>query len=598
MGHRHRTAAAVKLAWFTPLGARSAIAEFSVHVTAALAEQVHVEIWAVDADARSHETPLVVHDARDAAASPRALDRFDAVVYNLGNFARYHGAIVETSRLRPGTVVLHDRTYHHLFREYWRERSHDARFAAVLAESYGDAGRDYALTAASPGPWDDEAAAAFSFLEEAVGNAEGVVVHSRSQAALVHAAWAGPLSTLFLPSYPSDWDAIAHRDERHGPRALLLTIGDVNPNKQIHLVLDALRRNEELARRVRYVVAGSYDGASRYFAQLQSLAESLDVDFRGYVSDAEFAALARQTDVFVNLRYPNSEGSSASLMRQLPYGKPVLAYSSGVYGEMPKGTLALVETLEPDAIATAITRLLDTPALAETIGERGRGWAEAHAPELYARRLLSFIESEVRPHRPLLGLADDVAVLLAEFGADRRLSVVDRLAEELATLAPVRQQFRRLTDDDVDDLAALFEANDLPAITETFDPFPLTRESAEDLLRRHRLDRFYGAFVDGKLSAFSMLRGWDEGYEVPSFGIFVDADSHGRGIGAALTRWTVEAARAAGAPRVRLSVYGRNERALSLYERIGFTVRSCEVVDRRDGREERIVMEKSFADER
>src|SRR4051794_17001199 len=107
MGHRDRTASAMKLAWFTPLSVRSAIAEFSVHVTAALAEHADVEIWAVDVDESSRETSLAVRDAADAATSPRALDRFDAVVYNLGNFARYHGTILETSRLRPGTVILH-----------------------------------------------------------------------------------------------------------------------------------------------------------------------------------------------------------------------------------------------------------------------------------------------------------------------------------------------------------------------------------------------------------------------------------------------------------------------------------------------------------
>ena len=586
----------MKLAWFTPLGVQSAIAEFSVEVTAALGEHADVEIWAADLHEASRATPLAVRDAADAATSPRALDRFDAVVYNLGNFAPYHGKIVEASRLRRGTTILHDRTYHHLFREYWREQQHDERFATAVSELYGEAGRDYALTTALPGPRDDEATAAFSFLEEAVGNAEGVVVHSRSHAALVRETWSGPLCTLFLPSYPSDWDADAHRDERRGATALLLTVGHVNPNKQIHLVLEALRRDEDLARRSRYVVAGPYDPASRYFGELQTLAGSAPVEFRGHVTDAELAALARQADVFVNLRYPNSEGSSASLMRQLPYGKPVLAYASGVYEEMPEGTLARVETLEPDAIATTLTRLLGDRALADSIGDRGRRWAQAFSPELYAERLLSFIESEVRPIRPLLDLADRVASVLAGFGTDRRLPVVDRLAEELATMGPPQAgpRFRRLAEADVDEVAALFEANDIPEVTETFDPFPLTREAAEDLLDRRRLDRFYGAFVGGRILAFSMLRGWDEGYEVPSFGIFVDAGSHGRGIGAALTRWTVEAARAAGAPRVRLSVYARNEQALGLYERIGFVVRSRDVVDRNGRPEERIVMEKAF----
>jgi [ribosomal protein S18]-alanine N-acetyltransferase len=149
---------------------------------------------------------------------------------------------------------------------------------------------------------------------------------------------------------------------------------------------------------------------------------------------------------------------------------------------------------------------------------------------------------------------------------------------------------RELGPDDAESLGALFEANDLPAVVDHFDPFPLTRATASELTDPRRRDHFYGAFLEDRLVGFSMLRGWDEGYEVPSFGILVDRGHHGRGIGSRLTDFTIEQARDLGSPRVRLSVYGTNVHAYSMYALKGFAEQSRAPVARRLGPDERIVM--------
>jgi hypothetical protein len=54
----------------------------------------------------------------------------------------------------------------------------------------------------------------------------------------------------------------------------------------------------------------------------------------------------------------------------------------------------------------------------------------------YADRFLTFVENEVRPLRPMLGLADRAAAELASMQAAPSLPVVERVAGELAELAP------------------------------------------------------------------------------------------------------------------------------------------------------------------
>jgi ribosomal protein S18 acetylase RimI-like enzyme len=125
-----------------------------------------------------------------------------------------------------------------------------------------------------------------------------------------------------------------------------------------------------------------------------------------------------------------------------------------------------------------------------------------------------------------------------------------------------------------------------------FDPFPLTDETARRLAHEPRSDRYFVAEASPELVGLSMLRGWDEGYDVPSFGVMVDPRWHGRGVGSRLTDFAITAATELDCDRIRLSVYGRNERACAMYLRRGFTPLSREPVARAWGPDERIVMVK------
>ncbi|HSZ14039.1 MAG TPA: GNAT family N-acetyltransferase [Solirubrobacteraceae bacterium] len=139
-------------------------------------------------------------------------------------------------------------------------------------------------------------------------------------------------------------------------------------------------------------------------------------------------------------------------------------------------------------------------------------------------------------------------------------------------------------------LEALFERNAVPEITTAFDPFPLTTERARQIAIEPRRDAYYVAVDSEQLVAMSMLRGFDERYETPSFGIFVDRASHGRGVGRSFTAWTIEEARRMGAPSVRLSVYGENTRALAIYRSLGFVEQQREVVTRAGGSSEKLIL--------
>jgi ribosomal protein S18 acetylase RimI-like enzyme len=105
---------------------------------------------------------------------------------------------------------------------------------------------------------------------------------------------------------------------------------------------------------------------------------------------------------------------------------------------------------------------------------------------------------------------------------------------------------------------------------ETFHPHPLTRAEAEARSRYRGHDLYYVLGSQSRIVAYGMLRGWDEGFEVPSLGLSVAPDERGRGFGKLLLHFLHAAAAWRGAESIRLKVYRTNDRARRLYEDVGY----------------------------
>lgn len=67
-----------------------------------------------------------------------------------------------------------------------------------------------------------------------------------------------------------------------------------------------------------------------------------------------------------------------------------------------------------------------------------------------------------------------------------------------------------------------------PDYSRFFYAFGSGEEEIARLLAARERDVYSGIFWRGELAAVFMLRGWDAGYEVPSFGVLVDVKHRGR----------------------------------------------------------------------
>jgi len=125
-------------------------------------------------------------------------------------------------------------------------------------------------------------------------------------------------------------------------------------------------------------------------------------------------------------------------------------------------------------------------------------------------------------------------------------------------------------------LAEFFRALKKAGDDQYFHPHRFTDEEAKRIAHYSGKDLYYVLVEGGKVLGYGMLRGWDEGYEVPSLGIVIHPSVKGMGLGKLFMHFLHGAARRRGASKVRLKVYPNNKTAVMLYEGLGYTFQAEE----------------------
>ena len=434
----------MRIAWFTAFSPRSGIAEFSRRVTPALARYAEVDIWTPD-EPPLLETPLPVVSFEGEADLTGALAGYDVAVYNLGNTLRSHRPIHRVSQRHPGIVIVHDRVLQPMFVAMWTrdDGSVDPVYVERMAAYYGEAGERAAresLAGERPRVWESDDVADFPLVEEALQRALGAVTHSAGHARDLRTRWLGPVAALQLPAY-ADWLAAGALAGPSAPtradgRIQLTTVGHVTSNKRCHEVVSLLAQDAELAARTHYSVVGPFDDGNSYASELAALIGSqphVSAELLGWREEHELHALMAASDIFVNLRSPVTESAPASLMAELAFGRPVLCFDEGAFGELPGDCVERVPAGDLAAAASALRRLVDDADRRRAIGENARRAAGAYTEASYAEAFMRFVV-EVQRTAPGLVLLDRVAIELGAAGADPASGVFERIA---AALRPV-----------------------------------------------------------------------------------------------------------------------------------------------------------------
>ncbi len=153
-------------------------------------------------------------------------------------------------------------------------------------------------------------------------------------------------------------------------RPYLISVGTVQPRKNLPVLFAALRRLRERGRDLLLVHVGGKGWLYEpIFAALEASGVSERVRFLERAGDADLAALYSGA---VALVFPSLyEGFGLPCLEAMACGAPVIASNAGSLPEVVGDAGLLVDPQDADAIAAGVERLLDDPAWRGALVQRG-----------------------------------------------------------------------------------------------------------------------------------------------------------------------------------------------------------------------------------
>ncbi|MFQ5700995.1 MAG: glycosyltransferase [Acidobacteriota bacterium] len=191
-----------------------------------------------------------------------------------------------------------------------------------------------------------------------------------------------------------EFSFVQHRSAPSGALPRVLSVGRLVEYKGFDILIRACARLRECGRRVRCVIVG--DGPER--ARLHRLVAELhleeEVNLRGSRTQAEVREMMGASDLFVLACIRGADGQQDGipivLMEAMALGVPVVSTKLSGIPELVKDgeTGLLAAPGDADHLASAMQRILDDPALAESMRTAARAWVEK---EFDLRRSVTYL---------------------------------------------------------------------------------------------------------------------------------------------------------------------------------------------------------------
>jgi RimJ/RimL family protein N-acetyltransferase len=103
-----------------------------------------------------------------------------------------------------------------------------------------------------------------------------------------------------------------------------------------------------------------------------------------------------------------------------------------------------------------------------------------------------------------------------------------------------------------------------------FHPHEMNYDSIFSILSNKKNDKYKIVIYEDRVIGYGILRGWDEGFEIPSLGIMIDKDFRGIGLSKTIMKFLESTARIMGAKKIRIVVHKDNQVAYNLYKSLNY----------------------------
>lgn len=411
----------LRIGWFSPISAQTGIASYSAQVLEALCADpsgsgVEVVVFHPAFSGPRVKMPCPTIELSKALLDSDFWALFDVAVYHLGNNSKHHEPIYTALRRHPGLVVLHDHVYQHylagvsLRNDFigpsyvtLAQNAHPGSFNVLKSSGVMQADRGNVHFV----PWESEWAVRVPLSDRFVDLGLGAIVHSDyARQGLVTRSDSEDVLTLFMPR--PDIEDVVPPKVTTGP-VRIACCGHIGGTKGLIELVGSFVQAPHLRQAFHVTIAGFGSDAAFLQTLRKTIAEArlnAVFDIKIAPSDTEYHEVMAQCDLFYNLRYPNTEGASLSLMEQLAYGRPVITYRTGSFAEVPDEACYFLDTVgDTQCLTDTLSHIAQNVAEIEAKGRAAQAAVADKTAPAYAAQFLAHVRSHLDTYRQRAALS-------------------------------------------------------------------------------------------------------------------------------------------------------------------------------------------------
>ena len=342
-----------RIAYFTPLNpSNSGISDYSEELLPHLSKYLDVDLFI---DSKCTPSNPAIKGAfniypHENFENMNKKINYDLCLYQMGN-SYFHEYMLKYILENPGIMVLHDATLTGLFNNTYRGRSD-----GLLDQIFENHGYSKYLDAKSKLDANiniDQFDYSINFTKKLLDKSILTLVHNDYSRMLLEnqssfsTIWKIDQLGMFeeSPSEESPSEESLHEEKRKIRAELGLTdgiqisaFGRIHRYKRIDVLLKAFSMllNTGLKDVQLFLVGELFDDVQEQILKLiRDLHLTEAVTITGYVSRQDFIKYLKATDICLNLRYPTAGETSATLIKALSMGLPVITTNYAQYKEYP-----------------------------------------------------------------------------------------------------------------------------------------------------------------------------------------------------------------------------------------------------------------------
>lgn len=395
----------MRIAYFSPFPPQATgIARYSANLLPHLARLAEVTLFTNDPEAISDLGRCFSVRHLDGFDGPLR-ERFDMCVYQMGNNVSFHADIYATLLRYPGITALHDANLNSFYGELLMKRREVSAYTREMAYAYGAAGARHARRAHRG--LEEYNVQRYPLIKRVSDISLGVIVHSRYAQQIVAERCPDTPVTHINQPVPVTSDLMTGKEAkvRLGFKAddlVLASFGYIAPSKRIDVALRAFAEIRRCYPNVYYALVGKVvEGFD-----LSSLVNELDLDDAvrtvGYVDEDTFQAYLAATDIGINLRYPTSGETSATMLALMAADKPTLVSRVDAFVELPDVTCVKIDVgpNEQSQVEEVLQHLIEDRDMRRQIGTNAADYIRRECdPQAIAAEYIDFIQQLLRSIR-------------------------------------------------------------------------------------------------------------------------------------------------------------------------------------------------------